>query len=223
LRFQALVALHHLVGTAALPEVRDKLVDSDADVRYIALRILEEQWQDREEAGAVTVNDFKRVRQALDDQSEKVRLAAAILLARAGDDSGHDRIVAAVNEAALVAEPEDEQAAVELAGELRLGAARPGLARRAWGFFGLFGNRFAFQARVSLAKLGDRRAIDAIRRGLDAWSRDTRTLNVVAAGQARLQEVQSQLLAMQGDPRRADPDAVEEALSALRADDERGP
>jgi hypothetical protein len=48
-------------------------------------------------------------------------------------------------------------------------------------------------------------------------NRDRRTLSVVAAGAARVHEAVPLLMAMRGDARRADPDAVAEALDALEA------
>jgi hypothetical protein len=54
-------------------------------------------------------------------------------------------------------------------------------------------------------------------RGLRAWSRDTRTLSVVAAGRARLSEARPLLVAMRGDESRADQQALEQALGELTA------
>jgi hypothetical protein len=63
--------------------------------------------------------------------------------------------------------------------------------------------------------MGDARARAAILRALSAYSRDTRTLAVVAAGRANLFEALPIIAAMRADERRADPTAVEEALKAL--------
>jgi len=99
--------------------------------------------------------------------------------------------------------------------ELGLNAARPGLAARAWGGWLGSASPLAFQARVALARLGDERARAQILRGLSAWSRETRTRAVAAAGQARLEAARARLLQMRGDERQADPESVIEALRAL--------
>jgi HEAT repeat protein len=109
---------------------------------------------------------------------------------------------------------EDEQAAIVLAGELGLRDAVPSLERRAWRGFGR-GRSFAYEARIALAKMGDARARAAIVRGLSAYSRDARTLAVVAAGRASVAEALPLILAMRADESRAEPTAVDEALRAL--------
>lgn len=215
LRFQAVIASHRL----DVPDVERILVeattDRDAEVRHVAFRSLEERAVD--DAGSVralsaAVADVARA--GLDDSALTVRLAAAILLARHGDAAGASVLAEVATPARRALDPEDEQAAIELAGELRLSAARRGLTRRAFG--GLAGrDRFAFDARIALAKMGDERAQRAILRALAAWSRDARTLAVVAAGRARIAEAKTALLAMRSDPSRAEPDAVTEALALL--------
>jgi len=144
-----------------------------------------------------------------------VRLAAAILLARVGDKSGADVIRAVVERKDRVASLEDEQAALELAGELQISEARPALARRAFGFFGLFRDPLAWHARVALARLGDEQAKAAILRGLSAFTRDARTIAVAAAGRARLGEARTILQRM--TPAEADPETVAAALSEIEA------
>ena len=216
LRFQALIALHNMIGEAALDEVARHVGDSDAQVRYICLRIFEEHWLERSPIETLDSRVRSLLAEALTDPSDKVRLAAAIFLARTGKDTGAEQIIAAVERGTGAEEPEDEQAAIDLAGDLKLEAAHAGLSRRAWGWLGLVPDRFAFQARIALAKLGDRRAIEAILRDFTAWNRDTRTLAVVAAGRARLSQAIPRLESMRGKGQRAEPEAVEEALRALR-------
>lgn len=53
-----------------------------------------------------------------------------------------------------------------------------------------------------MRELGDRR-------------RDVRTLAVAAAGRARLVAARERILAMRGNPARADPTAVDEALAVI--------
>jgi len=218
IRYQALIAIYRVCGEDAVAVVLERLSDADEQIRYVALRLLEEHWLEEPAAPradrALEPAALERVRPALEDSSEAVRLAAAILLARAGDSAGQGALIAAVNSRRAAREPEDEHAAVELAGELKLEAARRGLERRA--FSGLLSrDRFAWQARVALAKMGDKRAKRSILRDLKAWTRDTRTLAVAAAGRAQLVEARQLLRAMRGDEKIADPHAVDSALAEL--------
>jgi hypothetical protein len=221
IRFQALIAYGRLAEERAEPELTRGIDDEDAKVRYIALRILEERCfeDERDNQSAPALGEAPErlrelARRKLADPAPEVQLAAAILLTRAGDDTGHAVLVRAVNEGYGAREPEDEYAAVEFAGSLPLSAARSGLEKRAWGGL-LRRDRFQWQARTALAKIGDRRAISSILRDLSAWTRDTRTLAVAAAGSAGIAEAHTLIRAMRGDGRRADPDAVADALKKL--------
>jgi HEAT repeat protein len=214
LRFQALIAWNRLgppsVDEALLAATRD----ADDEVRHVSYRLLEE----RATTGELAVQPSRAVlaaaHEGLRDGVLSVRLAAAILLGRSGDRAGASVLAEAAGARSAGLDPEDEQATIVLAGELELREAVPALERRA---FGLARDPFAYEARIALARLGDPRARAAILRGLEAWSRDARTLAVVAAGRARLTEARPLLEAMKDVPSRAEPDAVAEALGALRS------
>ncbi len=180
LRYQAVIALARVAPDDDVPLVRC-LTDDDPQIRYIALRLCEERYEE----GALPHQIALRAERALKDDDTHVRLAAAIWLMKRGEQSAERVLVAALNGFNLKLSAEDEIAAVDLAGRKRLEAARPGLERRA---FGLFGGPAVWQARVGLALLGDPRAKERLLRGLRSWSRDTRTHAVVAAGRARLVE-----------------------------------
>jgi len=213
LRFQALIAQNRLCRATLLERLIDATRDTDAEVRQIAYRLAEEHvLTDR-----VTLPEplRQRARAALRDDAPSVRLAAAILLARVGDASGKGVICAVVKKEDRVASLEDEQAALELAGELMIHEARGALSRRAFGFFGLFRDPLAWHARVALARLGDPQAKAAILRGLSAFTRDARTIAVAAAGRARLREARPILRRM--TPAQADPETVAEALAELES------
>jgi HEAT repeat protein len=222
LRYQALVALHHLEALCedALVAALD---DADAQVRYVALRVAEERWvgaeRGREAApAAFPAAIIARIRGAAEDTVPKVRLGAAILLGRARVEGPRAPLVDAVNDGTGVREPEDEQAAIELCGALGLDAARRGLVRRAFGWR-IGRDAFYWQARVALAKMGDARAIESILRGLGALGRDARTLAVAAVGEAGLVEALGRVRAMRGDDRRVDQNAVQQTLTQLGAID----
>ena len=213
MRFQALIALSRVARPALLERLIDATRDVDAEVRQIAYRLAEEQ----------VLSDHvplpeplrQRARAALRDDEPGVRLAAAILLARVGDPSGADVIRAVVERKDRVPSLADEQAALELAGELQISEARAALSRRAFGFFGLFRDPLAWHARVALARLGDPQAKAAILRGLSAFTRDARTIAVAAVGRARICEARATLRAMSAA--QADPETVAEALAQLDA------
>ncbi|MBK7581543.1 MAG: HEAT repeat domain-containing protein [Myxococcales bacterium] len=218
IRFQAMVAFAQVGGERSVDALFRALEDPDGHVRYVGLRLAEERWVG-EHTSVAPARLASRARVLLDDEVAEVRLAAALLLGRLGDKSGADVLVVAVGTGSGTHEPEDAEAAIELAGELGLAAARAGLVKRAFGLFGVSRDPFAWQAKVALARLGDARARSSILQGLDAWTRDARTLAVAAAGRARLKEARTLILAMRGRPERAEPSAVEESLRLLGAAD----
>jgi HEAT repeat protein len=212
LRFQALIAYARAVQERAVPALIAAFDDPDARVRYVALRAAEERLTDGC-PDAVRTEVLARARAALADSARDVRLAAAILLARTGDEAARAELAAVVNSTRPPSEPEDEQTAVDLAGELGLEAAQPGLMRRAFGV--VRRDRFAWQARVALARLGDERARRSILKDLRSWSYEVRSMAVAAAGRARIAEARPILLELRDKPARADPGAVQEALALL--------
>jgi HEAT repeat protein len=222
LRFQSLIALNRVGGDAAEPAVLAATTDSDAEVRHLAFRILEERAEGGSEVVTLGAEATRAARDGLDDESIAVRLVAAILLARSGDRTGVSVIAEAVNRVRERVDPEDLGTAIALVADLGLEEAKPGLARRAWG--GVVTRApAAYEARTALARMGDTKARAAIVRGLSSWSRDTRTLSAVAAGRAGLVEARDRLRIMRDNPRLAEPDAVEEALLRIEQTDEQAP
>jgi HEAT repeat protein len=222
-RFQAVIAFPRLAASreAATLALLKASHDDDTYVCHIALRIAEELAE--EDGGQVEEQIIARARALLLHGPPMVRVASAILLARpvhAGSPSSHTRAVREVLIAVALRElstsdRQDEATAIELCGEFGLQAACPGLERRAFGGVVLRRDRFAWNARVALARMGHERACREIAADLDAWDRDRRTLAVAAAGRARLTAVRDQIAAMRGDAARADPHAVDEALAVL--------
>src|SRR6185436_10041084 len=136
---------------------------------------------------------------------------------RAGDPRATPILLDLVRGHLATKEAEDEAAAIELAGELRIEGSVPHLERRAFGRWGFGEDRFAWQAMVALARMGHPRARSRIVRDLGSWWRDRRTLAVAAAGRAGLVEARALVEAMRGDERRADADAVALTLEQLGA------
>jgi HEAT repeat protein len=212
-RFQAIIAFARVVPEEAMEAIEQTLDDADASIRYIAIRCAEEYTLGHDHT--VPAHLLSRVRALLDDSDSAVRVAAAVLLSRSGQRAGVPLLVDVVRGRVTTREQEDEAAAVELLGELGVTEAVPHLERRAFAILGFGDGRFAWQALVSLARMGHVRARSRILRDLRSWSRDRRTLAVAAAGRAQLVEARSLVEAMKGDEARADAGTVAVALDQL--------
>ncbi len=217
LRFQALIGARKLLPAPEfLAEVATAQKDEDDEVRYIALRLAEEVHADDETVPRALLN--AALIGARDD-SPRVRLIAALVLVRAEHSSGTELLADLLNRIRLDLSLDDEAAAIALAGQHGIEAALPGLQRRAFGGL-LSSSPLQWQARIALAQLGDPRARKTILGGLSAWTRDGRTLAVVAAGKAGLAEARKKIEALGASPRGADPEAVAQALQLLKEVDE---
>lgn len=218
-RFQAAIAFPRVSSSyeAAVEALGHATRDDDPFVCHIAIRMAEElAAADEDRKAEVDPRLLARARVMLDHASDLVRVASAILLAGAGERAADRVLVEVASGAIKTRDGQDEAAAIELCGQLGLEGARAGLERRAFGgLLGLRRDRFAWHARVALARMGHERAAREIVSELDSWDRDRRTLAVAAAGRARLAAARERIAAMRGDDRRADPDAIEEALAAI--------
>ncbi|MEZ4226879.1 MAG: HEAT repeat domain-containing protein [Polyangiaceae bacterium] len=215
MRFQALIAAKRTLPRAELARaIEHGQGDEDAEVRYIALRLAEELQQDDAQDSPL----LAAAGRAAEDESARVRLVAAIVLTRAGDEAG-PRLLAELLNGGWTLPLEDEQVAIELAGEFGIADAQPGLERRAFGGL-LGGSPLAWHARVALARQGHIRAKRRILRGLSAWTRDGRTLAVEAAGAARLREARARIEALSREPGGAEPEAASRALALIASADE---
>jgi HEAT repeat protein len=218
-RFQAVIAFPRVARTKkeAIEALLQATHDDDGFVCQIALRMAEEVAGD--DRNALDERVFVRARALLLHGPPKVRVAAAVFLARASkeraDRAVREVLVAVALEELRSGDGEDEAAAIELCGDLGLAAARPGLERRAFSRLVLRRDRLAWHARVALARMGHERASREILSELASWDRDRRTLAVAAAGRARLEAARPLITAMRGDAARADPSAVDEALASF--------
>jgi hypothetical protein len=141
-------------------------------------------------------------------------MAAGLVLVKSADRTAESGVCALLNDPSLRIAEEEELHALEVVADLGLVDAVPGLRRRARN--SLFtSNSGPWPARVALALLGDERGRRQILRGLGAWSWETRTQAVVAAGRARLQAAQTKLEALRDRPSSADPQAVQDALRRI--------
>jgi HEAT repeat protein len=203
LRYQAAMALPRISPENAEGFLLRALEDTDADVRHIALRTAEETYSPALAGPEKPVPELPtalitRSTALLDDVALPVRIAAALLLASVGNRRGKDLLLEVVAGAPATKgiEPDDEGAAVEAVGALQLKAAIPALRRRAFGVTRLVREQFSFLALVSLVRLGDRQAIERVLADFGAWSRERRTLAVIAAGRGRLLEAEAPLRAL---------------------------
>ena len=217
-RYQALIAFSK-VGDAE--DVLEALLtgtrDDDPAIRYIALRLAEDRRIASADGGKELLSEpalDARAKSMLDDTSREVAVVAAIYLARTGDAEARELVLDVVRGKVPTPEPEDEQEAVELAGELDLREAIGDLERRAWGLRTFFSrNTCAWNAKIALARMRHPRAMAEILADIGAAKEDIRTAAVVAAGRARLAEAKEPITAL--PPGAVDADLARDALSKL--------
>ncbi len=225
-RYQAVIAFARVAKDdppAVATALARALDDTDNAIRYIAMRMAEEYDVD----GGPLRDDRLRARaaQLVETSDDAVAVVAALYLARLGQSEGRDVVLDIVAERRTTPEIEDEQACVELVGELRIREAIPHLERRVWGTRRVFraflswgaGDRAscAWHARIALARMQHAKARAEILADLASWRRETREAAVVAAGRARLGEARPTLEALGGS---VDGALVREALVRLAVD-----
>jgi hypothetical protein len=239
-RYQAIIAFAR-VARNDLPAVADAigraLDDGDPAIRYIAMRIAEEHLVtegvsegagDRERSDPLLDARFVlRAEQLAEDSDDAVAIVAALYLARLGRPRGRAITLDVVAEKRRTPELEDEQACVELAGELSFREAIPHLERRVWGGRRVMrallswgagdGASCAWHARIALARMGHARARGEILSDLVSWRREAREAAVVAAGRARMQEARGALENLRNVGGSVDAALVREALVRLAA------
>ncbi len=225
-RYQAIIAFARIgdrgdrAESIRSSEVDDALFeatnDADDAISHIALRVAEERLDDGHEPEARLL---ARARALLERrESPDVALVAAILLAKAGDERGHDlvaRVVRGEKVFGRAPDKEDERAAVELAGELDLRDLAQHLERRAWGVLRFVRDTCPFHARIALARMGHDRAKKEITSELASSRREVLAGAVVSAGRARMHEARDRIAALAPDL--VDPELTREALARLDA------
>lgn len=207
-RFQALTAASRLELPDAAAARARALLDGDPEVRFLAIRLSAARGDVFERA------DSERL---LRDSDPRVCVAAAMSVADAEDASEARAVLAsALNRGLLLPDPADTQELIELVGELGIREAIPGLRRQAYGRFGLGGGAFAWQAEISLARLGDERAVAALTKGLSSRSRTRRTLAALGCARAGMTAERGRVVAL-GASGQLDAEVVTTALSAFDA------
>jgi hypothetical protein len=225
-RYQAVIAFTRVARDDA-PAVAAALVraldDADEAIRYIAMRLAEEHQIDGEPLQDAAL--VARAEQVVDAADEALAVVAALYLARLGRQRGREIVADVIAEKRRTPEIEDEQACVEIAGELEMRGSIADLERRAFGTRRLVravlawgaGDRAscAWHARIALARMGHERARAEILSDLASWRRETREAAVVAVGRARLRDARDALENLGGS---VDAALVREALVRLRVD-----
>lgn len=211
MRFQAVIAIARFAERAEVERAcRAAADDDDDEVRYIAMRVLEECVErDGPAAWSRTTNMANAM---LDDPYANVRVAAAVVLGKLGDARARSRIEEVVR-GTLQGAREDEHAAIELAGVFGLESIIPALERRAWGVASWVRDTGAYHAKIALARMGHVRAIDELQRALDSRDADARNAAVVALGRAHRVEYREAIASLADD--RVDPALRTRALELL--------
>jgi HEAT repeat protein len=159
----------------------------------------------------------QQVREALrplqNDDNCRVRAAATLVLARLGDANAVEWIPRLLTQRDNRLGIEDEEQAIELAGQLRIQSAKAALEKRAWPW--LWESSTSWKAQVALAQLGDERARHAVLQNLHARSPAKCARAVEAAGRIGLEEARPRLLALLQNPSVHDVDAIRTALKRL--------
>jgi HEAT repeat protein len=206
-RYQAVIAFARVAkddGAAVAKALTRALDDPDSAIRYIAMRVAEERLAIDADSDPLRAEAIAaRAEKLVDDPDDAMAVVCALYLARLGRPRGKAVVLDVVAERRGTPELEDEQACVELAGELPLEGAIPHLERRAWGARRVVravlswgagdGASCAWHARIALARMGHERARAEILADLGSWRRETREAAVVAAGRARIREARSLL------------------------------
>lgn len=150
---------------------------------------------------------------------ENARVAAAIALAESKDDRGADVLLAVMR--GDVDEPDARRvhAVFELAGELKLEAARPLASNAAFGLRARLGDPSRRSAAlVALVRLGDPKAIEHVLGELAGRSYERRAMAVGIASRAAMAEARPRLVELLRDPTLADAHAVAEAIARIDAE-----
>jgi HEAT repeat protein len=228
-RYQAVIAFARVARDdppAVVSALTQALRDDDSAIRYIAMRVAEEFQIDGQPLRAPEL--LARAERLVAEEGADAAVVAGLYLARIGDPRGLAVVLEVVAETRQTTEIEDEQACVELAGELEMRDAVPHLERRAWGTRRFLRSLIAFgagdrascawHARTALARMGHERARAEIVTDLGSWRRERREAAVVAAGRARMREARGALQNALEDGGNVDAALVREALVRLAVD-----
>jgi HEAT repeat protein len=212
LRYQAVIAFGKLARAVDVAEViAQRIIDDDAHVRYIALRVAEE----RGLASAPAIQGAAE--KSLSDEDARVKVAAALLLASGGNLIARGVLAEVVRGTLRTTEAEDERGAVESVGELGMTELAGDLERRAWGLFRFARETYPWHAKIALAALGHVRAVTELLADLRSTRREVREAAVVALGRARVPSAREPIRALA--PQSVDETLRRDALARLKQEE----
>ena len=218
-RYQTIIALPRIADESEADDALfEAMSDADVAVVHIALRVAEERLDN---GRAAEHRLLTKARALVNDSRDnpQVALVAAILLAKAGDERGHELVRRAARGDKIggrAPEKEDERAAVELAGELGFEDLIPALEKRTWGAFRFVRDTCPFHARIALARMGHEKAIKEILGELDSPRREVLEGAVVSAGRSRAFAAKAKLESLRDKAKNdLDPELLREALAKL--------
>ncbi len=150
------------------------------------------------------------------EQPGFARVAAAIALGESKDERCAEVLLAVMRGDIDEPDPRRVQAVFELAGELRLEAARPLAANAAFGIRARFGDPSRRAAAiVALVRLGDPKAVEHVLAELSGRSYERRAMAIGIASRAAMAQARPRLVELLRDPALADAHAVAEALARI--------
>ena len=220
LRYQGLVTLRKLKQADALDDLLSKTTDEDPEVRWVAIRLIDELWfpQSTRTASPPALNGpsatvLNRLRPVMQDAVPRVAVAALLLLARLSDASAIDKLPTLLSSASYKLELQDEEAVIDLIGQFNLVHAKMDLERRAWRWF--WEGPVTWNARVALAQMGDARARQAILQCLNSNSPLKCARAIEAVGRIGLEDGRARLQFLLANPSAYDVETIRAALDSL--------
>jgi HEAT repeat protein len=220
LRYQGLVTLKSLQQQEALEPIISKTTDDDSEVRWVAVRLIEELcFPGYRTISALTAcegwdeDNTRKLQPLLEDPDQRVVVAATLLLSRLGVAKAVEKLATLLSKGSYKLEPQDEEVAIETIGQLGIGQAKPELERRAWRL--LWEGPTTWPARVALAQLGDRRARQSILQNLFSNSPLRCARAIEAAGKVGLKEARARLQHLLANPSGYDVETIRTALERL--------
>jgi HEAT repeat protein len=220
LRYQGLVTLRHLHGFGAVAVLASRLTDSDDEVRWVAIRLLDElSVEDANQPDTARPIDetirqvSPALRSAMQDPNLRVATAARLLLARWGDTKAIEGLTAVLSDKSSGMDEQDELVAIRLTARWRVTEAKATLQKRAWPRF--LEGPATFAARLALAQLGDERARQSILDDLHSASPAKCARAIEPVGSLGLVAGRARLKVLLENPQGKDVEAIRLALQRL--------
>jgi len=223
IRYQALLAYANLCPQHCAADLKAALTDSDVEIQKLAVRLVDEVLLSYDEP--LPKNLERALVSTAQAQDAELSLLAQLLCAQLQLGASTKRLVEVVDRRLSVAEPRDEQWAIELCGRLQVREAQPGLRRRAFGWWGRRTDPFRFVVLGALARLGDDSALAVLKKQLTSRNFSYRASAVQALGHSAQRNAHSCLLEhekklglTQNKSQKDELALVKAALSSLESD-----